>query len=311
MIMRICSLLPSATEIVCALDLGKQLVAVSHECDYPKYVLSKPKATHSLLLTAKMRSSQIDGIVSHHMVKGHSLYGLDTELLEKLKPELILTQELCGVCAVSYDEVLRAARILEGNPRIVSLEPRNLEEILGNILLVGELTNRKNYAEKLVGQLRSRMDKMSSHTRAVKNRPRVFCMEWIDPPWASGHWIPEMVHIAGGFDGLGRSDEPSRRIEWKSVVEYAPEIIVVMPCGFDVRRTVRESVTLAVYPGWRDLPAVKEDRVYAVDASSYFSRSGPRVVDGIDILTSIIHPDVIEGKHPYAMQRISSALVLE
>lgn len=304
--MRICSLLPSATEIVCALDLGKQLVAVSHECDYPEYVMSKPKATRSLLLTAKMRSGQIDKMVSHHMSKGRSLYGLDTKLLEKLRPELILTQELCRVCAVSYDEVLKAARILQGNPRIVSLEPRNLEEIFENILLVGELTDRKYEADKLITQLRSRMKRILSHTETMKHKPKVFCMEWIDPPWVAGHWVPEMVRIAGGVDDLGKSGEPSIKLEWEKVVQYAPEIIVLMPCGFSVRRTVRESAQLADYPGWRELPAVKAERVYAVDASSYFSRSGPRVVDGVEILTSIIHPDIMEARHPDAIEHISS-----
>ena len=302
--MRICSLLPSATEIVCALGLGRQLVAVSHECDYPEYVVSKPKATYSVLQTAKMSSGQIDNMVSDHIGRRHSLYTLDTKLLEKLRPGLILTQELCKVCAVSYDEVVKAARILDGNPRIVSLEPRTLEEIFDNILLIGQLTDRKYEAGKLVGLLRSRMEKTASRTR-VKRKSRVFCMEWIDPPWVAGHWVPEMVRIAGGFDGLGKSGEPSTMIDWKKVVQYAPEIIILMSCGFDVRRTVREALALANYPKWRELPAVEAGRVYAVDDSSYFSRSGPRVVDGVEILASIFHPQVIEAQYPYAVQRVN------
>ena len=305
MTIRICSLLPSATEIVCALGLGKQLVVVSHECDYPEYVMSKPKATQSLLLTAKMSSGKIDRMVSHHITRGHSLYALDTKLLEKLRPELILTQELCKVCAVSYDEVVKAARILDGNPSIVSLEPRNVEEIFDNILLIGQLTDRRYEAEKLVDLLQSRIRKTASRTR-VQHRPRVFCMEWIEPPWVGGHWVPEMVRIAGGFDGLGKSGEPSTMMDWRKVVQYAPEFIILMPCGFDMKRTVRESATLTDYPKWRELPAVEEGRVYAVDASSYFSRSGPRVVDGVEILASIFHPEVMEAKYPYAVQRINS-----
>lgn len=305
--MRICSLLPSATEIVCALGLADDLVAISHECDYPQEVLLKAKATSSLLETVKMSTGKIDETVSHHIKTDGGLYKLDEELLRRLKPDLILTQELCHVCAVSYDEVKSACRVLEGDPRIVSLEPHDLEGIFQSIRLVGDLTGRGREAERLVSDMRSRVEEIHSRTLNVAQRPKVFCMEWIDPPWVGGHWIPELVQLAGGYDGMGKAGEASRRVEWESVLEYAPEVFVAMPCGYDARKAAMEAEKLSSYPGWEGLPAVKEGRVYAVDGSAYFSRSGPRIVDGLEVLASVIHPDLVRTRISGAIEPLITA----
>ncbi len=303
--MRICSLLPSATEIVCALGIGDQLVGVSHECDFPEEILSKPRVTNSMVLSAKMSSRQIDRLVRHHVKEAGSLHQLDAKLLQRLKPDLILTQELCHVCAASYGEVEKACRILEGNPSIISLEPHNLSEIFESILLVGELTRREDEASMLVDGLRGRVKRLAKKIDTPGKLPKVFCMEWIDPPWVGGHWIPEMVQIAGGFDGLGRTGQPSRRLDWDEIVRYAPEVFIAMPCGFDVKATEREAERLDGYQGWEDMPAVRDGRVYAVDGSSYFSRSGPRIVDGLQIMASMLHPGLNLRLPVNAMKRIS------
>ena len=215
-----------------------------------------------------------------------------------MNPELILTQELCYVCAVSYTKVKEAARVLDADTKIVSLEPTNLEEIVDNILLVGRMTNKLAEAEKLAAQMLRRIDRVREKTKTVQDKPRVFFMEWLQPPWAGGHWIPQMVDYAGGFEGLGRLGKPSHRIEWDQVVEYEPEIIVLSPCGLDANQVMEEAHVLASYTEWNEIPAFQSSRIYAVNASAYFSRSGPRVVDGLDILAHIIHPELFQ-KNPY------------
>jgi len=249
----------------------------------------------------------IDEMVSHHIEAEGSLYKLDQEMLQRLRPDLILTQELCHVCAVSYDEVKGACRVLEGNPRIVSLEPHDLGGIFQSIRLVGELTGRLREAERLVESMRRRVEEVSYLTRNVADRPRVFCMEWIDPPWVGGHWIPELVQLAGGYDGMGVAGEASRRVDWQRILEYQPEVFVAMPCGYDAKRAVREAERLSNYPGWEELPAVKAGRVYAVDGSAYFSRSGPRIVDGLEVLASVIHPDLVESRILGAVEPLLTA----
>ncbi|MDR5702114.1 MAG: cobalamin-binding protein [Armatimonadota bacterium] len=285
--MRIVSLLPSATEIVCALGLANDLVGISHDCDYPPEILGKPVLSGAVVDPA-LPSEQIDAAIRNQVHRGMSVYHLDAGLLQALRPDLILTQELCTVCAPSFTEVVQAAKILDAQPRIVSLEPNTLEEILQTILLVGELTGRRRPAESLVAELRGRIDRVC---RAEwKERPRVACIEWLDPAFIAGHWVPEMVELAGGRDGLGRAGKPSFPIDWDMVIDYRPEVIVLMPCGFHVERALRELGALERLPGWEDLPAVRNGRVYATDASSYFNRPGPRIVTGLEILATILHP---------------------
>jgi iron complex transport system substrate-binding protein len=306
--LKICSLLPSATEIAFALGLGDQVVAVSHECDYPPEASNRPVLTKSAIHQKIHRSLEVDRQVEQ---RGGDIYEIDEKLLEQLKPDLILTQELCHVCAVSYTKVKEAARVLDADAKIVSLEPTNLEEILDNILLVGRITERLAEAEKLASQMMHRINMVRKKTRTVRHKLRVFFMEWLQPPWVGGHWIPEMVDYAGGVDGLGRLGKPSHRIEWDEVVEYQPEIIVLSPCGFDANQVMEEAHVLVSYRGWDKIPAFQSSRIYAVNASAYFSRSGPRVVEGLEILAHIIHPELfLENPHPEAVRVVPRELVL-
>ena len=224
--------------------------------------------------------------------RGGDIYEIDEALLEKLRPDLILTQELCKVCAVSYTKVKEAARILETDTKIVSLEPRLLEDIVDNILLVGEITGKRAKAEKVAAGLTERINKIKEKTRSVKVRPRVFFMEWLKPPWVGGHWIPQMVDFAGGIEGLGHLGEPSNRIEWERILEYKPEIIVLAPCGYEVDQVMKEAHVLSSYPRLETVPAFQSSKIFAVNASAYFSRPGPRVVDGLEILATIVHPEI-------------------
>jgi len=306
--MRICSLLPSATEIAFALGVGDQVVAVSHECDYPPAASSRSVLTKSAIHQKIHRSLDVDREVER---RGGDIYEIDEKLLEQLKPDLILTQELCHVCAVSYTKVKEAARVLDADTKIVSLEPTNLEEVVDNILLVGRMTDARAEAENLASQMLQRINRVKGKTRPVGRRPRVFFMEWLQPPWAGGHWIPEMVDYAGGVDGLGRPCKPSHRIGWDEVVEYKPEIIVLSPCGFNANQVMEEAHVLASYHGWEKIPAFQSSRIYAVNASAYFSRSGPRIVDGLEILAHIMDPGLFPvNPHPEAVRMVPKDLIL-
>lgn len=292
--MRILSLLPSATEIVYALGLGDDLVGVSHECDYPEAARTKPVVSMSTLSSA-LRSDEIHSAFSEHKHAAHSLYRIDEELLKQIDPDVILTQELCTVCAIPVTQVREAARVLAGSRCVVSLEPNNLRQILENISAVAEVTGRQVEAAALVAELESRIARITSATALLRERPRVFCMEWMDPPMAGGHWIPEMIRLAGGTDGLGSDGEPSTAIEWERVVEFAPEILVIMPCGCKIPRSLEEVDRLASNHAFYDLPAVQSGQVYIVDSPAFFSRPGPRVVDGLEILARIIQPGLFSG----------------
>ncbi len=287
MTMRICSLLPSGTEILYSLGLGDQVVAVTHECDYPPETAAKPKITEDLIEQGRMTSVEIDHHVSSNIGRHGTIYRLKQDLLETLEPDLIVTQELCEVCAVSYKEVQHAARVLEGRTRIVSLEPTTLNEMLETILLVGELTGRKDAALEKVQELNARLQRVRERVRD-RERPRVYAMEWLDPPFSAGHWVPEMVEIAGGHEVLGKAGLKSERITPERILEAQPEIIVLMPCGFSLERTVEEYRRTRFLPGW-------SGQLYAVDGSSYFNRSGPRLIDGVEILSEIFHPSLLDG----------------
>jgi iron complex transport system substrate-binding protein len=288
--LRICSLLPSSTEILYALGLEDHVVAVTHECDFPPQASLKPRITQSLLDHERLTSAEIDHQVSSNIGRHGSIYRLKEDLLAELKPNLIVTQELCDVCAVSYKDVQRAARVLEGETRVVSLEPNTLDEVLDTILLVGELTGRSDIAAKTVQELRDRLRRVRELVRGA-SKPRVYCMEWLNPPFSGGHWVPEMVEIAGGEELLGKAGLKSERIAPEQIIQAKPEIIVLMPCGFSLERTVEEYHRNEFFAGWNELPAAVHGQVYAVDGSSYFNRSGPRLIDGVEILASIFHPD--------------------
>lgn len=295
--MRILSLLPSATEIVYALGLGDNLVGVSHECDYPPEVKTKPVISTSYL-SSTLCSAEIHGAVSAHRHPTHSLYGIDEQLLRQIDPEVILTQELCTVCAIPVAQVRKAARILAGPCRIVSLEPNNLRQILDNILTVAEVTGQEERGHAVTLLLQERIDKVAAAASRVAERPRVCCMEWMDPPMAGGHWVPEMIRLAGGIDGLGHEGVPSTVIPWQQVVEFAPEVMVIMPCGYKIERTLAEVDGFSTWVGWYNLPAVRTGRVYIVDSPSYFSRPGPRTIKGLEMLAEIIHPELFSDSIP-------------
>jgi iron complex transport system substrate-binding protein len=284
---RICSLLPSATEIVCALGLFDRLVAVSHECDYPPEVRSLPVITRSRLETAGLAGAQIDAAVSQGLAGHGGLYALDEELLARLDPTLILTQELCEVCAVSYEQVESAVRALAGEQTLLSLEPTSLEGVLETITAVGRAAQRSERAESLVQTLRTAFQPRPLPAGAT-TRPRVACMEWIDPPFSGGHWVPEMVERAGGIDVLASAGDRSKRITWPDLTAASPDVVVLMPCGYDVDGTANHYRQAALPEAWSRLEAVRSGEVYATDANAYFSRPGPRLARGIEILSEVL-----------------------
>ncbi len=297
--MRIVSLLPSTTEIAFALGLGDDVVAVTHECDYPPEVRRRPVITSSALDHSAASSEEIDAAVRGQLRDNLSIYRLDTALLAELSPDLILTQALCEVCAVSFELVERAVAEVGGEPTVLSLEPTDLDGILGSILAVGNATGRREQAFALVAELRARVERVRAVAAALPQRPRVACLEWYDPPFGPGHWLPELVEIAGGRPGLGQAGEPSRRIQWGEVIAFAPEVIILTPCGFDLERAVSEAEAILPHrPGWSALPAVRAGRVYAVDGNSFFSRPGPRIVDSLELLARLIHPEQFAGWGP-------------
>src|SRR3989440_6993833 len=288
---RIVSLLPSATEIVCALGLEDSLVGVTHECDFPASVVGLPVLTASRISHARMSSREIDHAVRSQLDGHGSIYELDERLLAELEPDLIITQELCEVCAVSYKTVLRAARVLDADARVVSLEPNNVLDIFDNIRTVGELTGREAEADALAGDLTRRLDALAVRLNFVESRPRTLVLEWLEPPFAPGHWVPEQVAFAGGDARFGNAAAKSRTTDAEEIGAYAPEVIVLAPCGYYKEDILRALESARLPRGWHSLPAVRARRVWAVDATSYFSRPGPRVVEGAEILSRIIHPD--------------------
>jgi iron complex transport system substrate-binding protein len=300
---RIVSFLPSATEMVCALGLTDSLVGITHECDYPPTVKGKPVVVRAVLPIEDMSQDEIDAAVAQRMRAGLSLYQVDEDLLHKLDPDLLLTQDLCQVCAPSGNEVAQVLQNMARKPRILWLTPRSLAEIFENLRELGEATDRLAAAETLIAGSRQRLERIADRSAGVANRPRVFCMEWFAPVYASGHWLPEMIEIAGGEDKLGRKGADSVRINWPEVLEWAPEVLILTPCGFNLDQTIERATELAGYPGWSDLPAVRQERVYAVDANSYFARPGPRVVEGTELLAHLIHPEIFKWDGPASAYR--------
>jgi iron complex transport system substrate-binding protein len=291
--MRICSLLPGATEIACALGLADEIVGVSHECDFPAAARTKPVMVKSRIDPTTLDSGEIDRQVGDLLRANRGLYVLDEDLFRNSQPDIILTQGLCDVCALDYNDVVRAARSLGKDPHIVSLDPHCLADVLNDVLRIGEATDRYRQAESLVQELKGRIAAVRDRTeRSADSQPRVGCLEWFDPIYIAGHWVPEMVQIAGGNDILGTAGEPSAKVEWDAVIAAMPEILILMPCGFDLDRAVRESSLLKNRAGWQNLPAVRDGRVFAVSGADYFSRPGPRLIDGLEILSQLFHPQL-------------------
>ena len=296
--MRIVSLLPSSTEIVYELGLGSDLVGVSHDCDYPPEVTKKICLTSIDIDPAKASSATVNEWVAGKVHSGTSIYHIDPGALKRANPDLILTQELCEVCAPSFTEVKSACKILEGDRKIISLEPTCIDDILDSILIVGQATGKAEKAAQLVNSLRSRMRKLEEMVSNVNSRPEVACLEWLDPIFSAGHWVPEMVSKAGGVDRLTQLSRPSIRLEWSRILEYDPEMLILMPCGFNLDRTIQDSESIRHYNGWQKLRAIQNHQVFAVNGTAYFNRPGPRIVDGMAILAEIMHPDSVQGMAP-------------
>jgi iron complex transport system substrate-binding protein len=300
--MRIASLLPSATEIVYALGLGDDLVGVTHECDWPPEAAGKPVLTQSVHDLSAASSLEIHRLVSDAVHGGSSLYALDEIALEDAHPDLILTQELCQVCAVSYRQVNEVARAIDADITVVSLEPTSIEGIFNTISTVGAMTDTEDEAVELVESLRTRLGIVETrvHERRKEGHaaPRIVGLEWLDPPFAVGHWVPEQIRRAGGWDLLGQDGESSRETDWLAVGEVDPEMLVLMPCGFHLPETVAEWGRTPRPIGWKQMEAVRRGNVFAVDGSAYFSRPGPRVIDGIELLAEIFDPDAFVETSP-------------
>lgn len=288
--MRICSLLPAATETLFALGLGNEVVAVTHECDFPAEARNRPVVIRPRVDTAAS-ASEIDRQVRACIERGESVYAVDAERVRALAPDLVITQELCQVCAASPDDLTGVLSRLPNPPQVVILSPRRLADVWHDIRRLGEVTGRAATAEDLAASLESRVRAVQSRMSGAP-RPRVLCLEWLDPPYAGGHWVPEMVELAGGEPLLGRAGEPSVPLQWEQVLASRPEVIVLMPCGYNLDRTLAEYRQAVLPAGWWDLPAVRSGRVSAVDANSYFSRSGPRLAAGLEILAHALHPDL-------------------
>ncbi|HEX5149435.1 MAG TPA: cobalamin-binding protein [Candidatus Limnocylindrales bacterium] len=293
--MRIVSLLPSATEIVCAIGLGDELVGVTHECDYPPEAVGKPVVTRSVHGLSTSSSRDIHRLVTAAVHGGSSLYALDEEALAAARPDLIVTQELCRVCAVSYREVNEVARAIDADISVVSLEPTSIEGIFHTITTVGAMAEAEDAAIDLVESLRERLGAVEAQVQSRRDAglrpPRVVGLEWLDPPFAVGHWVPEQIRRAGGWDLLGSDGERSMQTTWDEIAEVDPEMLLLMPCGFHLPETVAEWARTPRPPGYAEVAAVGRDRIFALDGSAYFSRPGPRVIDGIELLAEIFDPE--------------------
>jgi len=288
---RIVSLLPSATEIIATLGLDDQLVGVTHECDWPASVVGLPKVTKTLIPT-DATSAEIDRMVRDRLGAQSALYTLDVEMLARLKPDLIVTQALCDVCAVAEEEVRNAACMLPNLPPVVNLEPETLSEVLACIRQVADAVGEPRRADSVIAALQARVDAVAARSARVADRPRVALLEWLDPPFSTGHWNPELVRLAGGEDGLGREGAKSRTLRWDEVIAYQPEVVLISCCGFTTERAMQDVPLLDRVPGWSDVPAVRAGRVYVTDGAAYFSRPGPRLVDSLELLAHVVHPDV-------------------
>lgn len=272
------------------------LVGVSHECDFPADVRHKPRVTRCDLHDSGLPSEEIDRRVRETLHATGTLYTLDEPLLRELRPDVILTQRLCDVCAVGYGTVAALAHTLPGPPHLVNLEPMTLAEIFADIGKVAEALGVPERGRRVVAALQERVEAVRTRARQAARRPRCFLLEWVAPPFCGGHWNPELVDLAGGTELIGRAGTPSRSIAWEEVLEAAPEVLVLACCGFSIERTLQDLPLLKANPGWDTLPAVRSGEVYVVNGNAYFSRPGPRIVDSLEILAGILHPELFPGE---------------
>jgi iron complex transport system substrate-binding protein len=289
--MRIVSLLPSATEILFALGLDREIVGVSHECDFPPQARAKSVVIHSRM-PHDASPLEIDRLVSEYVHRGESLYAVDAEVLEKLAPDLIVTQDLCHVCAASPDDLATALARFERRPEVLCLNPQDLGDVWRDILWVGEESCRGPQAEALVKQIGARLGALEQQLAGSADRPRVAFLEWLQPFYVGGHWVPEMIHRAGGQDVFGRARTPSFRIAIEDIIDAAPEIMLIAPCGYGAQQAADEYKSMSFPEPWHAIPAVRNGRVYALEANSYFSRPGPRLITGTEALAKLFHPAI-------------------
>jgi iron complex transport system substrate-binding protein len=289
--MRAVSLLPAATEIVAALGMLDHLVGVSHECDYPPAVNDLPRVTRCTIHGNALPSADIDRWVRSELERSGTLYTMDEPLLRRLAPDVIITQRLCDVCAVGFESVTAFAATLPGPPQVVNLEPQTLEEVFEDIRRVAAALGVERRADQVIADLRRRVEAVCARA-ASSPRRRCVLLEWIDPPFRSGHWDPELVALAGGEDPVGRSGEDAAEVGWDEIRAVQPEVLVIACCGFDLARTRDDLPILRAYPGFADLPAVRRRELYLVDGSAYFSRPGPRLVDSLELLAPLVHPEL-------------------
>jgi iron complex transport system substrate-binding protein len=289
--MRIVSLLPSATEILCILGLRDQIVGVTHECDYPPSVIGLPQVT-STLIPHEAESCVIDQLVRERLQTQRALYTLNFDLLASLRPDLLVTQALCDVCAVAEAEVIDAACRLPNAPQVVNLEPMSLADVYHTLLAVGRVTGVEARARQIVAGLQARVAAVAARTATVTKCPRVAHLEWIDPIFNAGHWTPELIELAGGEDVFGNGGQPSRTKSWEAIVDAQPEVMTIALCGFGIARARDDLPILAAQPGWRDLPCVRGRRVFLIDGNHYFNRPGPRLVESLEIMAHVLHPTV-------------------
>jgi iron complex transport system substrate-binding protein len=284
--MRIASLVPHATELLFALGLGNEVVAVTHECDWPPEAEELPTLTRDAL-SSGLTAAEIDQAVRARTLEGLAIYELDEQALADAEPDLILTQALCPVCAVSYEEVTEIAGSLPGPPRVISLDPKTFGETLGDIRTIASATDRKDEGVALVRCIADRVDRVKLAVRGLP-APRVIALEWLDPVFVAGHWTPQLIELAGGQDALGLAGEPSEQLSWEALAAAQPEVIVAMPCGFDEQRAHKEALLHA-----EQLAGLGATRLVAVNGSAYFSRPGPRLIDGLELLAHILHPQAV------------------
>lgn len=313
--MKIASLLPSSTEILCALGLENEIVGITHECDFPPEIAGKPHLTASRISHETMSSAEIDHAVRSQLDGHGSIYDLNTDLLQELNPDLILTQELCDVCAVSYKTVQKAAKMYVADAKVVSLEPNTIADIFENIKFVGELTGRTEKAAEVVENLQNRLNnirqklKDASNPKSEVRNPKCFMLEWLEPPFAPGHWVPEQVEIASGIALMGEAGKKSVTTTYEKIYESKPDVLVLIPCGYYTNDILRQLENTRFPSNWRELPAIKNGEVWALDATSYFSRPAPRVVDGAEILAKIFYSDIFGEPTETEAVRVSDNLL--
>jgi iron complex transport system substrate-binding protein len=287
---RICSLVPAATEVLFALGLGDQVVGVTHECDWPPEAAERTKVTAALVETGELTSAEVDRAVAEAARNGRPLYAVDAEAWASIDADVVVAQELCEVCAVSTDHLdeIVSARSLDID--LIDFSPSTLDHVLACIIALGVRLGADAAADELTDGMRARFDRVRAALAEVESSPRVFVSEWLDPPFAAGHWVPDMVSLAGGTEVAGISGEPSHRMRWTDVAALEPDVVVLAPCGFDLDRTLMELITLDLSASLLGTPARHESRVFAVDANAHFSRPGPRLVDGVELLAYLLHP---------------------